>query len=85
MKRPTYPRGPVSADDLIDTELLGRLLPRLIKYFLIAAAVLWVISGIYMVGPGERGLVLTFGRLTTLDRFRLALPLALSIPITFHC
>jgi modulator of FtsH protease HflK len=66
MKRPTYPRGPVSVDDLIDTDLLGRLLPRLVKYFLIAVAVFWVISGIYMVGPGERGLVLTFGRLTTL-------------------
>jgi modulator of FtsH protease HflK len=66
MKRPSYPRGPVSADDLIDTEMLGRLLPRLIRYFLIAVVVLWVISGIYMVGPGERGLVLTFGRLTTL-------------------
>ena len=25
---------------------------------------LWLLSGFYMVGPGERGLVLTFGRLT---------------------
>lgn len=66
MKRPSYPRGPVSADDLFDPQLLSRFLPRLIKYLLIAVAVLWVISGVYMVGPGERGLVLTFGRHTRL-------------------
>jgi membrane protease subunit HflK len=65
MKRPSYPRGPASANDFFDTELFGRLLPRLIKYLLVAVVVLWLISGIYMVGAGERGLVLTFGRLTT--------------------
>jgi modulator of FtsH protease HflK len=66
MKRPSYPRGPASADDLFDPALFSRYLPRIIKYVLIAVAVLWVISGVYMVGPGERGLVLTFGRLTRL-------------------
>jgi modulator of FtsH protease HflK len=66
MKRPSYPRGPASADDLFDPKLFSQYLPRLIKYLLIGVVVLWVISGIYMVGPGERGLVLTFGRLTRL-------------------
>jgi modulator of FtsH protease HflK len=64
MRRPNYPRGPASPDDLFNPEVLSRYLPRLIKYFLIAVVVLWVISGFYMIGPGERGLVLTFGRLT---------------------
>ncbi len=31
---------------------------------LIIAVGLWLLSGFYIVGPGERGLVLTFGRLT---------------------
>ena len=66
MKRPSYPRGPASADDLFDPRLISQYIPRLIKYLLIAVVVLWVISGVYMVGPGERGLVLTFGRLTRL-------------------
>jgi len=79
MRRPNYPRGPASPADLVDMDKLGRLLPNLIKYFLIAVVVLWVISGIYMVGPGERGLVLTFGRLTTLTNpglhYRLPAPI----------
>jgi modulator of FtsH protease HflK len=66
MKRPSYPRGPASVDDLIDLKMFSQYLPRLIKYLLVAVVVLWVLSGIYMVGPGERGLVLTFGRLTRL-------------------
>ncbi|MGQ0605084.1 MAG: FtsH protease activity modulator HflK [Anaerolineales bacterium] len=31
---------------------------------LIGVVGLWLLSGIYMVGPGERGIVLTFGQLT---------------------
>lgn len=31
----------------------------------ISAIALWLLSGFYMVGPGERGLVLTFGQLTS--------------------
>ena len=39
---------------------------------------LWLLSGIYTVGPGERGVVLTFGRLTALTnpglQYRLPMP-----------
>lgn len=64
MRKPNYPRGPASPDDLFNPEMLARYMPRMIKYLLLGVVVLWVISGIYMVGPGERGLVLTFGRHT---------------------
>ena len=37
---------------------------RLLWALLIVVVGLWLISGFYVVGPGERGLVLTFGRLT---------------------
>jgi len=37
---------------------------RLIWIVLIGVVVVWLLSGIYMVGPGERGIVLTFGQLT---------------------
>lgn len=64
MRRPSYPRGPASAGDFVDMDMLGRLMPRLFKYLVVAVIVLWAFSGIYMVGPGEQGLVLTFGRVT---------------------
>lgn len=42
------------------------------------ASSLWLLSGIYTVGPGERGVVLTFGRLTALTspglQYRLPVP-----------
>lgn len=42
------------------------------------ASLLWLASGIYTVGPGERGVVLTFGRLTALTnpglQYRLPAP-----------
>jgi modulator of FtsH protease HflK len=34
------------------------------KWAGVAVAILWLLSGFYIVGAGERGLVLTFGRLT---------------------
>jgi modulator of FtsH protease HflK len=66
MRRPNYPRGPASPDDFFNPEVLSRYMPRLIKYSLIVLIVLWIISGFYMIGPGERGLVLTLGRLTSM-------------------
>ncbi|MBI1734151.1 MAG: FtsH protease activity modulator HflK [Candidatus Rokubacteria bacterium] len=35
---------------------------RLLLGVVVAAAVLWVVAGFYVVGPGERGVVLLFGR-----------------------
>jgi modulator of FtsH protease HflK len=79
MKRPNYYGGPASPDDLFNPEKLARYAPRLIKYLALGLAVLWVISGIYMIGAGERGLVLTFGRLTSLTspglHYRLPYPI----------
>jgi modulator of FtsH protease HflK len=66
MRRPSYPRGPASPEDLFNPEVLMRNLPRLIRYAVIGILALWLLSGIYMVNAGERGLVLTFGRLTGL-------------------
>ncbi|MBM4456806.1 MAG: FtsH protease activity modulator HflK [Chloroflexi bacterium] len=40
------------------------LLPRLPWVLLIAIVGLWLVSGFYIVGPGERGIVLTFGRIS---------------------
>jgi membrane protease subunit HflK len=37
----------------------------LIWLVVISVFVVWLLSGIYMVGPGERGIVLTFGQLTS--------------------
>jgi modulator of FtsH protease HflK len=82
MKRPQYYRGSQSPDDMFNPEMLARYLPRLIKYLAIGVAVLWVISGIYMVGAGERGLVLTFGRLT--GQTEPGLHYRLPIPIQSH-
>jgi membrane protease subunit HflK len=42
-------------------------MPRLVKILILAAAGLWLLSGVYMVGPGERGVVLTFGRYSGLS------------------
>jgi modulator of FtsH protease HflK len=78
MKRPSGYRGYSSPDDFLNPELIARYLPRLIKYMAAGLVVLWMLSGVYMVGPGERGLVLTFGRLTNLTspglNFRLPRP-----------
>lgn len=63
MRRPNVPRGP-SPVDFLDPAWLSRNLPRLIRWFALAVVGLWLLSGVYMVGPGERGVVLTFGRLT---------------------
>ena len=59
--------GPNDALDLellLNTmrEWLSSRLPWLVG---IGVVVLWLLSGIYTVGPGERGLVLTFGQLTS--------------------
>lgn len=57
-------------DDVFDPEqftrqLRQRLFTRRIWGFLIGAAlVLWLLSGFYIVGPGEQGVVLTFGKLS---------------------
>jgi modulator of FtsH protease HflK len=64
MRRPGSYKGYTSPDDFLNPDVLLRVLPRLIKYLLAGLIVLWLISGVYMIGPGERGLVLTFGRLT---------------------
>ncbi|MBM3179990.1 MAG: FtsH protease activity modulator HflK [Chloroflexi bacterium] len=55
--------------DFLDPEWISRTLrhwlsPRRIWLLVIGVAGLWLLSGVYMVGPGEQGLVLTFGRLT---------------------
>jgi len=68
MRRSTVPNEPGLAD-FLDPEQLSKILrywlsPRLIWALLIGVVALWLLSGFYMVGPGERGLVLTFGRLT---------------------
>lgn len=66
MRGPGSYRGYSPQDDIFRPDVVARYLPRLIKYMAGFLVVLWLISGVYMVGPGERGLVLTFGRLTNL-------------------
>lgn len=65
MRRPNpYDRG---MDDIVDQMprwLRNWRSSRLIWILLIIVVVLWLLSGFYMVGPGERGIVLTFGQLT---------------------
>ena len=61
--KPIEPGG----NPFLNPDQLSRLLrsPRLIWILVIAVMILWLLSGIYMVGPGERGIVLTFGKLTS--------------------
>jgi modulator of FtsH protease HflK len=66
MRNSGHYKGYPTPNDMFNPEVLLRTLPRLIKYLLAGLVVLWLISGVYMIGPGERGLVLTFGRLTGL-------------------
>jgi len=58
-------------DSLSDLEAQLRPLRRFIERWgarrlavgaLLVAALLWLVSGVYVVGPGERGIVLLFGR-----------------------
>ncbi len=68
MRRAHAPKEP-RPGDFLDLEWISRTLrpwlsSRLIWALLIGMVGLWLLSGFYMVGPGERGLVLTFGRLT---------------------
>ena len=64
MRRTNIPRGP-SPTEFFDPEWMSKNLPWILKLAGISILVLWVLSGIYMVGPGESGLVLTFGKLTS--------------------
>jgi len=68
MKQVNVPRPPAqgnsSDQSWLPQDLRRRLSPRLLWALLIVVVVLWLLSGFYMIGPGERGLVLTFGRLT---------------------
>jgi len=64
MRRTNIPKGP-SPTEFFDPEWMSSNLPRLLKWAGIGILVLWILSGFYMIGPGERGLVLTFGRLTS--------------------
>ncbi|HJW91057.1 MAG TPA: FtsH protease activity modulator HflK [Anaerolineales bacterium] len=68
MKRSNVPKEP-GLGNFIDPEWISRtmrrgLSRRLIWILLLGAVGLWLLSGFYMVGPGERGIVLTFGRLS---------------------
>ncbi len=69
MRRTNVPKDP-ELSDFLDPEWISRTLrrwlsPRLIRVLAIAVIGLWLLSGFFMVGPGEQGLVLTFGRLTS--------------------
>ena len=69
MKRVNVSKEP-GASNVLDLEgisrtLRDRLSPHLTWLAVIGVVVLWLLSGFYMVGPGEQGLVLTFGRLTS--------------------
>jgi len=58
-------QGNFSSDEPWLPQNLRQWLPsRLLWTLLIVLVGLWLLSGFYVVGPGERGLVLTFGRLT---------------------
>ena len=68
MRRANVPKER-EASDFLNLERISKTLrpwlsPRLIWALLIGVVGLWLLSGFYMVGPGEQGLVLTFGRLT---------------------
>ena len=69
MRRVNGPNEP-GASDALDLERIFQSLrdwlsARLIWIVGIGVLGLWLLSGVYTVGPGERGLVLTFGRLTS--------------------
>jgi len=68
MKQVNVPRPPVqnNSSDLPGWLQNRRrwLSPRILWTLLLVAVGLWLLSGFYVIGPGERGLVLTFGRLT---------------------
>ncbi|MBE0410043.1 MAG: FtsH protease activity modulator HflK [Anaerolineales bacterium] len=78
MRRTNIPRSP-SPSEFFDPEWMSKNLPRILKLAGIGILVIWVLSGFYMVGPGERGLVLTFGRLTSQTdpglHYRLPIPM----------
>lgn len=61
--KPIEPGG----NPFFNPDQLARLLrsSRLLWILVIGVVVLWLLSGIYMVGPGERGIVLTFGKYTS--------------------
>jgi membrane protease subunit HflK len=61
--KPIEPGG----NPLFNPDQLARFLrsPRLLWILVIGVVILWLLSGIYMVGPGERGIVLTFGKYTS--------------------
>lgn len=68
MRRTNVPKEP-ELSDFLNPEWISEKLhhwrsPRLIWVVGIGVVGLWLLSGFYMVGPGEQGLVLTFGRLT---------------------
>ena len=68
MKQLNAPRPPAqgtaSDQSWLHQDLRRWLSPRLLWALLIVVVGLWLLSGFYVIGPGERGLVLTFGRLT---------------------
>ena len=66
MRRPPSFRTPNSPEGF-DLDQIGRYLPRLLKLLLLVVVGLWLLSGFYMVGPGERGVRLTFGRFSGLS------------------
>lgn len=61
MKRGSYPRGPGQFEEF-NPEWITRNAPRLIRWLVVGLVVVYFLSGFYMIGPGERGIVLTFGR-----------------------
>ncbi|HEY4580033.1 MAG TPA: FtsH protease activity modulator HflK [Candidatus Acidoferrales bacterium] len=68
MRRAHVPNEP-GLSGFLNPEQVSKILrfwlsPRLIWIVVISVVSLWLLSGFYMVGPGEQGLVLTFGRLT---------------------
>ncbi len=70
MRRTNIPNEP-GLGDFLDPERISRSLhnmlsPRRIWILLIGVVGIWLLSGFYMVGPGEQGIVLTFGRITGL-------------------
>lgn len=65
MIRPNPSNNP-GLSGLFNPDKISKILgsSRLLWFVIISMVILWLLSGIYMVGPGERGIVLTFGRLT---------------------
>ncbi|RPH62536.1 MAG: FtsH protease activity modulator HflK [Chloroflexi bacterium] len=70
MRRTNVPNEP-EFSDFIDPKQISRgmrnlLSPRWWWFLLIIMISAWLLSGFFMVGPGEQGVVLTFGQLTGL-------------------